>query len=148
MTRICGIFIGLTSLVACLGGCGYKMATFSGHDGSHVWSAMLTAAEQPVYEDWRVIENDVWNEPESGRIEILRLLMRDRVDAGNKPVRESETWRFQIHLLEFEPPTVRFIARQAAVPAHVWLEAERYFDEVRSLLNDPAPNTAKVVDGG
>lgn len=142
------IFIGFVALMACLGGCGYKMATFPDYDGAQVWSAMVTAAEHPEYDDWLVIENDVWDDPSTARVEVLRLLMRDRVELGEDPIREEERWRFQIYLLEFEPPTVRFMARQAAVPAHVWREAERYFDDVRALLNASEPRSAKVTDGG
>lgn len=147
MSRI-GMFVGLVAMMACLGGCGYKVATFPDHDGAHVWSAMVTAAEHPEYDDWRVVENDVWDDPSTARVEVLRLLMRDRVEPGAKPIREEKLWRFQIYLLDFEPPTVRFMARQAAVPAHVWREAERYFADVRSLLNATKPRSAKVTDGG
>lgn len=137
MPRPLAVLLGSITIMGAMGGCGYKVATFPGADGAQVWSAMVTAAEQPEYLDWRVIENDVWNEPTEGRIEIHRLLRRSRVEPGEKPVREEETWRFQITLLELDPPMIRFFARQAAVPAHVWREATRFFDEVLSLLHEP-----------
>ena len=119
-----------------LAGCGYKSATFPDESPSQVWSAMITAAEEPHYKDWRVIENEVWSDPASGEIEVHRYLRRMRQEPGEKSRNEKERWKFQIVLIEVDPPTIRFFARQAAVPAHVWNEADRYFKDVQALLGD------------
>lgn len=132
-TRILGIVLGLL-----LTGCGYKTATFPDQDPSQVWSAMVTAAEEPAYHDWRVIENDVWTDPQTGEIEVRRYLRRERLEPGESRREESEKWKFQIVLTEVHPPTIRFFARQVAVPAHVWAEADRYFKDVQLLLGDPS----------
>ena len=97
---------------------------------------MVTAAQEPAYPDWRVIENEVWSDPVTGEIEILRFLRRDRQDPGEKRKEENEKWKFQIVLIDVNPPTIRFLARQIAVPAHVWNEANRYFKDVQALLGE------------
>ena len=134
--RIVSLVLGLL-----LTGCGYKTATFPDQDPSQVWSAMVTAAEDPQYNDWRVIENDGWSDPETGEIEVHRYLRRDRLVPGEERKRESEKWKFQIILIEVNPPTIRFFARQVAIPSHVWVEANRYFKDVQSLLGEPSANT-------
>jgi hypothetical protein len=123
-------------LALLLTGCGYKTATFPDRDPSQVWSAMVTAAQKPAYPDWRVMENEVWSDPATGEIEVLRFLRRDRQDPGEKRQQENEKWKFQIVLIEVDPPTIRFFARQIAVPAHVWTEANRYFKDVQALLGE------------
>ena len=135
MSRSCVIFsLGVLFL---MGGCGSTTASFPGKDVSQVWSAMITVAEAPEYPQWRVIENEVWVDSQTSRIEIMRILRRDRVRYGEQPKRESETWKFVVSITKSNPPTVKFLARQAAVPAHVWSEADRYFTDVRNLLEGP-----------
>jgi hypothetical protein len=122
-------------LIFLMSGCGSTIARFPGKDVSQVWSAMVTVAEEPEYPNWLIIENEVWVDSKTSRIEIMRILGRDRVRPGQSPRRESETWKFQITMTKSVPPTVKFFARQAAVPAHVWVEADRYFTDVRTLLD-------------
>ena len=127
----------------CLAGCGIQTATFPGRDPGRVWSAMVTAAEEPVYPDWRVIDNEVWTNRDHAEIEIYRVLRRDLIEPGHEPKRESETWKFQIRMIAGDPPTVRFRSRQISVPSHVWEQGKQYFDDVSALLggtpeSDPA----------
>lgn len=95
---------------------------------------MVTVAENPVYDDWFVFENEVMSDRPTGRIEIYRILRRDLVRVGQNPVRQEEDWRFQVQFLYTDPPTIKFSARQTAVPAHVWREADRYFTDMRTIL--------------
>ena len=95
---------------------------------------MVTVAENPVYDDWFVLENEVMTARPEGRIEIYRILRRDLVRVGQDPVRQEENWRFQVQFLHTDPPTIKFSARQAAVPAHVWREGDRYFTDMRTIL--------------
>jgi hypothetical protein len=117
-----------------LGGCTRQTATFPGHSDPEVWNAMVTVAENPVYDDWFVFENEVMSDRPTGRIEIYRILRRDLVRVGQNPVRQEEDWRFQVQFLYTDPPTIKFSARQTAVPAHVWREADRYFTDMRTIL--------------
>lgn len=117
-----------------LGGCTRQTATFPGHSDPEVWNAMVTVAENPVYDDWFVFENEVMSDRPMGRIEIYRILRRDLVRVGQNPVRQEEDWRFQVQFLYTDPPTIKFSARQTAVPAHVWREADRYFNDMRTIL--------------
>lgn len=123
-----------------LAGCTSRTATFPGHSDPEVWQAMVTAAEDPVYDDWFVFENRVMADRENARIEIYRILRRDLVRPGTPPQRQEQDWRFVVHATQSEPPTVKFTTRQAAVPAHVWREAERYFYDMRTLLKGGDPS--------
>jgi hypothetical protein len=53
-----------------------------------------------------------------------------------------------VNATQSDPPTVKFTARHAAVPSHVWREAERYFYDVRTLLKggDPSVDVTDVVE--
>lgn len=125
----------LMLLGAVFGGCSKQTATFPGHSDPEVWNAMVTVAENPVYDDWHVFENEVAADRTQGRIEIFRLLRRDLVRVGQDPVRQEEDWRFQVQFLHSDPPTIRFSARQASIPAHLWREADRYFEDMREILS-------------
>ena len=145
--NMCRSFVILSlALFFLMGGCGSTTARFPGNDASQVWSAMVTVAEKPEYPQWRVIENEVWVDSQTSRIEIMRILRRDRIRNEQKPRRESETWKFQITMIQSDPPTVKFFARQAAVPAHVWNEADRYFTDVRTLLEGTPVPVSKTVE--
>lgn len=131
-----------------LAGCSSRSATFPGHSDPEVWQAMVTAAENPVYDDWFLFDNQVMVDRENARIEIYRILRRDLIRPGTPPVRQEEDWRFVVHATQSDPPTVEFTARQAAVPAHVWREAERYFYDMRTLLKGGDPSKASAGDEG
>lgn len=129
--------LALTTLVV-LGGCSNRTATFPGHSDPEVWNAMVTVAENPVYDDWHVFENEVMTARPEGRLEIFRILRRDLVRPGTNPVRQEEDWRFNVQFLNSDPPTIKFTARQASIPAHVWREADRYFADMRTILERDA----------
>lgn len=132
------MFLGIA-----LGGCSRQTATFPGHSDPEVWNAMVTVAENPVYDDWHVFDNEVAADRSQGRIEIFRILRRDLVRVGQDPVRQQEDWRFQVQFLHSDPPTIRFAARQASIPAHLWREADRYFADMREILSSPSSVAAE-----
>lgn len=123
-----------------LGGCSAQYHTFEGHNADDVWQAMLTVARTPDYqtgppdERWTVRENRVWDDPETNRIEIFRRLERVLYQPASRPLHEDRQWKFQVVLEERNPPTVMFFSREMGVPAHAWVEADRYFEEVQDVL--------------
>jgi len=129
-----------------LGGCSSRTATFPGYSDPEVWQAMVTAAEEPVYDDWFVFDNQVMVDRDNVRIEVYRILRRDLVRPGSAPQRQEEAWRFVVHATQSDPPTVEFTARQAAVPAHVWREADRFFYDMRTLLKGGDPSATGTAD--
>lgn len=107
---------------------------------------MVKAAEQPEYRDWHVVENDVWADEASGRIEVWRLLRRYRDPAGQWPRLEDQEWKLSIRFHPTDPPTSDFDVRSMCVPSHSWMESERYFDQVWSLLGGrPSLPAAEAV---
>lgn len=135
--------------VVALVGCASESATFSGRPRDQVWTAMVAVAEQPRYDDWRVLENRVVVDDERQEIYIARQLRRDLVRPGIDEVRQDRSFRFDI-VLEATPsdqpdapPKVVFSTVQPIVPARLFDEADRYFAEVAELLGEvkqaPAP---------
>jgi len=118
---------------ALLGGCEMERS-FEGHTREEVWDAMVLAAQYPRYRDWVVQENNVWADPMKDRVEILRELKRDVVLPGQKPYREESEWRLHAMLEPGFPPTVKMATKDICVPAHFWLQADHYFDEVQARL--------------
>ncbi len=135
------VFVGLV-------GCSSSSETFSGRPADQVWTAMVKTAENPEYTDWHVIENDVWADEGSGRIEIWRLLRR-YVDPASQWARlENQEWKFSIRLEPTDPPTATFEVRSLGIPSHSWGESGRYFDQVWKLLGGRPvePREAMQVD--
>ena len=137
--------LAMTTVIV-LGGCSKRTATFPGHSDPEVWNAMVTVAENPVYDDWHVFENEVMTARPEGRIEIYRILRRDLVRVGQDPVRQVENWKFNVQFLHTDPPTIGFTARQASIPAHLWREADRYFADMRTILQREEPVEPEVVE--
>lgn len=137
--------LAMTTVIV-LGGCSNRTATFPGHSDPEVWNAMVTVAENPVYDDWFVIENEVMTARSEGRIEILRILRRDLVETGQDPVRQSRDWQFYVQFMHTDPPTIRFSARHVAVPAHLWREADRYFSDMRTILEPVQGANLELVE--
>ncbi|MCA9291032.1 MAG: hypothetical protein KDA25_07885 [Phycisphaerales bacterium] len=121
---------------ASLGGCNAsRSATFPDASPAQVWTAAKAVAETPDYDDWVLLENQVWVDEPTRRVEIFRHLRRDRW-AGDlvKPHRDDRSFAFRVALVETEPPTIEMTSRGWGVPAHAWPEFDRYFDAIRSLL--------------
>lgn len=118
-------------------GCTTQTQTFEGYSDEQVWSAMVAAARSPEYDDWKIAENEMFVDEEGRRLEVYRVVRRLYVTPHSEPLKESREWRMQMVLAhddEAGAPVVDFTARQITVPAHVWAEADRYFNQVRSLL--------------
>jgi hypothetical protein len=136
----------LAVLVSTLGGCGVteRRLLLEGRDPDQVWNAMIAVAQEPDYlssEDvaqrWIVRSNEVAADadaPGGGRIEVFRRLERELHMPGAPVRHETREWKFNIVLEQRDPPLILFRARNASVPAHVWAEAERYFNEVQAFL--------------
>jgi hypothetical protein len=131
----------VAGIASTLPGCSTGRETFPGRPADQVWTAMVKAAEQPVYQDWHVLENDVWADERTGRIEIWRLLRRYTDPPGQYPRVEDREWSFTVLLLPEEPPAATFEVRTPGVPGHAWSEPTRYFDQVWALLGG-RPNPA------
>ena len=112
----------------------------SGYSSDEVWIAMQAVADSPSYDDWHIVQNDVYANDDTRSIEIYRELKRVYVSPTSDPQKQERDWRFQILLLEDTETqlfSIDFTARQLAVPAHVWDEADRYFAQVNALLGPP-----------
>ena len=118
-----------------LAGCASVKHTFDDQDAEHVWKAMVAVAEQPRYDDWTVVTNDVWVNEADRRIEIHRRLDRQLNVPPAKPRREQRTWQFEVRLLGTDPPEATFASRGTSVPTQLQAEASRYFDDVGDLLS-------------
>jgi hypothetical protein len=132
-------------------GCTTRTQVFEGYADDQLWSAMVASAKSPSYDDWKVMDNEVYADESRRTIEVYRVLKRTYV-APEAPVREEErAWKFQI-VLGHDPaalaPAVDFTARQLSVPAHVWREADRYFVQMRLLLGEAAGNSPAPASGG
>ncbi|MHC4989794.1 MAG: hypothetical protein ACYTGC_02345 [Planctomycetota bacterium] len=126
-----------------LGGCTTVEQTFDGHETGRVWSALVQAAENPIYLDvepsrrWFVRENNVWVDEDRWRIEIDRSVHRRRVLENANERYERRDWRLRVTLEETDAgPRASLGSLQWMIPAHVWDEAARYFDDVWRLLGD------------
>ncbi|MFM1805647.1 MAG: hypothetical protein RL136_2526 [Planctomycetota bacterium] len=124
-------------LVVASAGCTTRTQTFEGFGETQLWPAMVATARTPSYDDWKVLGNEVYADDERRIIEVYRTLRRTYYSPEAEPLAEERQWRFQI-VLGDDPerlaPSVAFTARQFAVPAHVWDEADRYFLQVRRSL--------------
>jgi hypothetical protein len=145
--------LSLAAIVAFAGvGCTTRSQVFEGYSEDQLWTAMVATARSPVYDDWKVSDNEVYIDEDTRRIEVFRVLKRTLVSPYSEPRRESEEWKFQIVLArdeELGEPLIDFTARQIDVPAHVWDEAERYFMQMRTLLGPvktPATEPASTTE--
>jgi len=116
------------------GGCTTIERTFDGYGSDQVWTAMVAAAETPVYADWTVAANDVWVDESEQRIEIYRHLRRVLYRPGADPHPETQTWRFEVRLEGHDPPMASFVSRGVGLPTDAQYEANRFFLDVHDLL--------------
>ena len=142
-----------TVALATATGCAGRTRTFDGYNDAQVWSAMVASAKAPRYEDWRVLENEVYADEASRTVRIFRVLKRTYVTPTAPPLEQSREWRFDVSLRRDEAadaPMVDFTARQFAVASHVWSEADRYFVDMQFALKAPAgaSNATGGTDSG
>ena len=146
MKTWCRLLLLCTVLPTFLTACGTKDREFPGHTRDQVWKAMVQAADDPRYADWVVLENKVWRDDAQSRIEILRDVVRDVMVPGQDPKREEAEWRFSAELVNSNPPSVEFSTSTITVPAHFWLQARHYLDEVdRRLAGMPIETKSKIL---
>ena len=144
--KLWNFFIFCVVCVPALAACGTKEREFPGHTRDQVWKAMVQAAEDPRYADWIVIDNEVWRDDAASRIEIRRDVRRDVMVSGSPPRREEFEWRFTALVTDATPPSVEFSTSTIVVPAHFWLQARHYLDEVeRRLSGLPLENKATIT---
>ena len=146
MKTWCRLLLLCIVLPTFLTACGTKDREFPGHTRDQVWKAMVQAADDPRYADWVVLENKVWRDDAQSRIEILRDVVRDVMVPGQDPKREEAEWRFSAELVNSNPPSVEFSTSTITVPAHFWLQARHYLDEVdRRLAGMPIETKSKIL---
>lgn len=129
------ILLALAPLAAA--GCAANEESYPLQSADQVWTAMVAAAERPAYDDWHVLENDVWVDDAGRRIEIYRRLRAYRDPPGQYSRLEDREWTFVASFEDRPPPdapTVRFDVRGWHIPSHGWEERDRYFRQVRELL--------------
>ena len=127
-------------LPALLAGCTTKSAVFEGRTPEQVWTAMVAIAEEPRYDNWVVVENNVWVDGVFDRIEIQRSLKRDHHRHGSKPVRETEHLELQAVLERTEPPVVTVTVRNAMIRGKGLMAIDHFLAELGGLL-DPDETT-------
>jgi hypothetical protein len=131
-------FVPLMAILPSLGGCVSRTESFAGHDPAAVWTAMVKAAEEPDLKDWKTVDNDIWSDAASRRIEIHRLNRRFLYRHDEYSRMESREWDFAVSLGEPEadgaPPEVTFAVRGAVIPAWGWHEADAFFTRMWEIL--------------
>ena len=125
---------GVLVIIVIMGGCTTVEHSFLGYDSRQVWTAMVAVARTPAYDDWKIAANDVWVDEREYRIEVYRHLRRVLYSPDANPHRESRTWRFEIRLVEFDPPVARLVSRGVGQPTDAQREGKRYFRDVHDVL--------------
>ena len=64
---------------------------------------MVAVAEQPEYQDWRMLDNVVSVDPEREKIVLYRALRRVAVRPGSDKVRQDREYQFEIKLEPANP---------------------------------------------
>ena len=125
----------ILSAVALLPGCTTNTAVFKDRSPEQVWTVMVTVAQSPEFDDWTVMENDVWVDPNYDRVEIHRRLKRDYHQPNLEPVRQIETYDLQFILERTDPPVVSATIRNPVIPVKGQAMIKHFFDEMRALLS-------------
>lgn len=118
-----------------LPGCTTNNAVFEDRSPEQVWTVMVTVAQSPEYDDWTIMENDVWVDPNYDRVEIHRRLKRDFHHPDLEPVRQIETYDLQFILERTDPPVVTGTVRNPVIPVKGQEMIKHFFDEMRALLS-------------
>lgn len=94
-------------------------------------------AQSPEYDDWQVVTNDVWTDPNEARLEIFRVVERSNRSPSLGAFHrwpERQEWRFQVMMEETDPPRASFTSRGVEIPQQADREGRRFFSAVRRLL--------------
>jgi hypothetical protein len=127
---------------AAAAGCGGIARSYPGVTRDALWAAAVGTAERPTgYDDWHVVENGVYSDQPSGRIEIYRELKRDYTPAGQTRRRQQETWALTVQLEteDGQIPALRISQNATIRSPRFTLEADRFFDEVGLRLAQASP---------
>ena len=133
-----------------LPGCTTNNAVFEDRTPEQVWTVMVTVAQSPEFDDWTIMENDVWVDPNYDRVEIHRRLKRDYHHPQIEPVRQIETYDLQFILERTDPPVVTGTVRNPVIPVKGQQMIQHFFDEMRALLSpiplDSLPDSVLIVE--
>jgi hypothetical protein len=119
--------------ILAVAGCGGTVRSYPGVTRDALWAAAVGTAERPTgYDDWHVVENGVYSDEPSGRIEIYRELKRDYTPSGQSRRRQQETWALSVQLEteDGQIPALRIAQNSTIRHPRFALEADRFFDEV------------------
>ena len=133
--------------IAGLSGCTTNSAVFEGRSPEQVWTVMVTVAQSPEYDDWTIMENDVWVDPNYDRIEIHRRLKRDYHHPDIEPARQMATYDMQFILERTDPPVVTGTIRNPVIPIKGQEMIQHYFEEMRKLFS-PIPDQPTIAISG
>jgi hypothetical protein len=143
-------FSGLAKItflaIAFLAGCTTKSEVFPGRTPEQVWTVMATVAQEPDYENWILLENNVWLDPNYDRIEINRRLKRDYHDEGANSARQVETLNMQFVLEKTDPPAVTGTMRNRMIPVKARAALEEFFAEMHDLLEPAIEVQVDVIE--
>jgi hypothetical protein len=129
-----------------MAGCTSKSEIFSGRSPEQVWTVMATVAQEPEYDNWILLENNVWVDPNYDRIEINRRLKRDYHDEGADALRQIETLDMQFVLERTDPPAVTGTVRNRMIPVKALAALDEFFAEMHQLLEPANEVEVDVVE--
>ncbi|MCH2134534.1 MAG: hypothetical protein MK116_12380 [Phycisphaerales bacterium] len=136
-----------TLVVIVLSGCSAR-ETFPGSTSDQVWTAMKAVAMTPDYESahytkrWSIISNFVHVDEDSHVIEIDRELERLLRRPMTTPLYQDARWMFTVELVPGDPPAAIIHNRSISLPTKFQFEADRYFSDMRMLLETPMDPSA------
>ncbi len=129
-----------------LAGCTSKSEVFSGRTPEQVWTVMATVAQEPDYDNWILLENNVWVDSNYDRIEINRRIKRDFHDEGANAQRQIETIDMQFVLERTNPPAVTGTVRSRMIPVKAHAALDQFFAEMHQLLDPESVSGIDVVE--
>ena len=138
----------LLGILAALAGCTTQSSVFKDRSPEQVWTALIAVAEDPQYDKWVVVDNNVWIDLVYDRLEVQRTLKRDLHRTGSSPQRETQELEFQIVLERTQPPAVTVTVRNAIIRGKALMAIDHFFNEVRDLLYiDPEVSSQTAAAG-
>ena len=143
-------FATLLLAVLAVGGCSIQQP-FPGAKNDQVWAAMKAVAQQPDYESahytkrWTIVDNFVDIDEKTHVIEIDRSLERILQRPMTTPLYQTASWIFTVKLVPGTPPAVMIHNRGMSLPTKFQFEAQRFFADMKSLLDGPMDRSVGQV---
>ena len=109
--------LALGAMVALETGCTTRSQVFEGYPDDQLWTAMVASAKSPSYDDWKVMDNEVYADERARTIEIYRVLKRTYVAPEST-------------VLEEERATLRISQEHDTTLADIFLVSMRLADRV------------------